>query len=142
MKNIKYVLTIILLIAAINPIVGNLYLPSLPSMQQTFKTTTHLVQLTIACFALGAAIVQPFYGLLSDALGRRKVLLTGLLIAVIGSLICFLASDIYVMLSGRLIQGMGIGCTLALSRAITRDRYSGIQLSKTSSAISITCLCS
>ena len=69
------------------------------------------------------------YGPVSDALGRKKVLLAGLLIAMLGLLmIIFLSHTFTGMVAGRFLQGLGTGCCAVLARASTRDRFNGPEL--------------
>ncbi|NMU52611.1 MFS transporter, partial [Vibrio parahaemolyticus] len=61
--------------------------------------------------------------------GRKRVLLTGLLIAMSGLLMIIFFSDTFTgMVMGRFLQGLGTGCCAVLARASTRDRFSGDEL--------------
>ncbi|MCX2683182.1 MFS transporter [Campylobacter sp. MIT 21-1685] len=66
-----------------------------------------LVGLLLGVYALMQMIFQVPFGALSDTIGRKKTLLLGLIIFIIGSLICSFADDIYTMLLGRALQGSG-----------------------------------
>lgn len=66
-----------------------------------------LVGLLIGSYALAQMLLQVPFGVLSDKIGRKKTLLLGLLIFIIGSLICIFAKDIYMMIFGRIVQGCG-----------------------------------
>ena len=66
-----------------------------------------LVGLIVGVYAISQMIFQVPFGALSDKIGRKKALTTGLLIFVVGSVICALASEIYTMLFGRFLQGVG-----------------------------------
>ncbi|MDR1007957.1 MAG: MFS transporter [Campylobacteraceae bacterium] len=61
----------------------------------------------IGVYAISQMIMQVPFGSLSDKVGRKKILFWGTIIFIIGSLLCFYASNIYALLLGRLIQGMG-----------------------------------
>lgn len=69
--------------------------------------TPELVGLIIGVYAISQMIFQLPFGALSDVVGRKRVMYAGLLIFVIGSLVCAVASDIYTMIAGRMMQGMG-----------------------------------
>jgi len=117
--------TIMTLIAVstINPLAMNIYLPSLAGMVAAFGTTTSKVQMTMSLYLAAVAITQIFIGPLSDRYGRRPVIVWGMLIFVLGSIICIAAPTIEMMFFGRIIQAAG-GCTgLILGRAIVRDLY-------------------
>lgn len=66
-----------------------------------------LLGLLIGSYALAQMLLQAPFGMLSDKIGRKKALFLGLLIFIIGSIFCALASDIYMMILGRFIQGAG-----------------------------------
>lgn len=66
-----------------------------------------LIGLIIGAYALTQAFFQLPFGRLSDKVGRKKALALGLVIFIIGSLVCALASDIYTMILGRVLQGVG-----------------------------------
>ena len=66
-----------------------------------------LVGLIVGVYAISQMIFQVPFGALSDKIGRKKALTIGLLIFVVGSIVCALASEIYTMLFGRFLQGVG-----------------------------------
>ena len=66
-----------------------------------------LIGLLIGLYALAQVLLQVPFGILSDKIGRKKTLLIGLLIFILGSLICSNTSDIYIMMLGRTLQGAG-----------------------------------
>ncbi len=69
--------------------------------------TTTLVGLVIGGYALTQMIFQIPFGLMSDKLGRKGTIITGLLLFAIGSIVCAISDDIYFMLLGRFLQGSG-----------------------------------
>lgn len=121
--------------------VGNagstLYLPALVTITHELATTSSLVKLSLSCYLLSFGLSQIIYGPLSDAFGRRKVLISGLVIFVIGSLIVASANAIPTFLFGRLIEGLGIGAANAVGYALIRDIYSGNELIRKLSYVSI-----
>lgn len=66
-----------------------------------------LVGIVIGGYALTQVIFQTPFGIMSDKLGRKGTIITGLLLFAIGSLICAVATDIYTLMLGRLLQGAG-----------------------------------
>ncbi|MEA3490726.1 MAG: MFS transporter [Campylobacterota bacterium] len=69
--------------------------------------TTFLAGLVVGGYALTQALFQVPFGLMSDKIGRKKTLLLGLLIFIVGSVICALSDNIYMLLIGRFLQGAG-----------------------------------
>lgn len=106
-----------------------LVFPSLPWIAKDFSITLDQAQLLVAVYLLGFGPSQFIYGPISDALGRKKILLIGLLIAMLGLSVIIIFSDSFqAMVLGRFLQGIGTGCCAVLARASTRDSYTGIQL--------------
>jgi Bcr/CflA subfamily drug resistance transporter len=89
-------------------------------MAADFRVDYALVNLSIAGFAGVAAVLQLIMGPLSDRYGRRPVLLTGLAIFVAASVGCALASDIWIFLGFRMLQG-AVVCAYAVSLAVIQD---------------------
>jgi DHA1 family 2-module integral membrane pump EmrD-like MFS transporter len=98
-----------------------LYLPSMPAMAKYFNTQMSTIQYTITTYTFGVAIGSFFSGYISDKLGRLKVVFPGLLISIVGSIICCIAFSPEMLLIGRFIQGIGLGGVSVVSRSIVRD---------------------
>ena len=94
-----------------------LYAESLPGY------TPALVGLAIGIYGLSQAIFQIPLGVLSDRLGRKPVIIGGLLVFAIGSAIAALAHSLWMIVIGRAIQGLGAvaGPTMALAADLTRE---------------------
>ena len=86
-----------------------------------------LAGLTIGAYAITQMIFQLPFGSLSDRFGRKFMIFVGLIIFIIGSLICAISTDIYTMLFGRLLQGCGaVGAvaTAMISDLVSEDKRS------------------
>lgn len=117
------------LIISIGQLSMGLVFPSLPWIAKDFSVSLEQAQLLVSVYLLGFGPSQFLYGPISDALGRKKVLLSGLLIAMAGLLmIIFFSHTFSAMVAGRFLQGLGTGCCAVLARASTRDRFSGPEL--------------
>lgn len=130
-------LSIILILSTIGFVATDIYLPSFPAIQTGLATSPSAVKLTLSFFLLFFALSQIFYGPLSDRYGRRKIAIFGLLLGVIGTLICCLAPHISMLIAGRIIQALGMGAGATLARAIMRDCFSGDDLAHHWSFVSI-----
>jgi MFS transporter, DHA1 family, multidrug resistance protein len=92
-------------------------------------------QYIISALFLGMAIGQLICGPLSDATGRKKILYAGILLFMLGSIICFFAASLGVMLLGRFIQGLGVSGPYVSAISIVRDQYSGRQMARVMSLV-------
>ena len=118
--------TLIVLLAAtsaLGPAAMQILLPALPVIKETFEVSTEVAQLTLSLSMLAIALGTLFFGPLSDKYGRKPVMLFGLSITITGSIFCFLANTIELLIAGRFIQAFGAAVGLVLARAIVRDVY-------------------
>ncbi|MCA3634582.1 MAG: multidrug effflux MFS transporter [Methylobacterium sp.] len=119
-------MTILLgLLTAIGPLSTDMYLPSLPSIQQHFGATTAQAQWTLSAYLLGFALGQVFYGPLSDRRGRKQVMLAGLALYAFANLASAMAPSLEVLIAARFLQGVGAAGPMVLARAIVRDLHEG-----------------
>jgi Bcr/CflA subfamily drug resistance transporter len=109
----------------------NMFLPSLTNIAREFQADYALVNLCIAGYAAVSCVLQLVMGPLSDRFGRRPVILAALLLFLVASLGCLLASNVRVFLTFRLMQA-AIAPAYAVSVAIIRDISAG---SKAASSI-------
>ena len=98
----------------------NMFLPSLSNIANEFQSDYSIVSLSIAGYLGITAVLQLVIGPMSDRFGRRPVVLYGLTIFILASLGCMLASNIWVFLIFRVMQGAIISGGV-LSYAIIRD---------------------
>lgn len=99
----------------------HMFIPALPDAARQLGSSSGQMQQTITVYIMGMALGQLIYGPMSDALGRRPVLLAGLSLYTVASLLAFIAPSTDMLIGARLLQALG-GCAgLALGRAIARD---------------------
>jgi DHA1 family bicyclomycin/chloramphenicol resistance-like MFS transporter len=113
------------LLTAIAPLATDMYLPALPEVAAELGTTASNVQLTLTGFLVGLAVGQLVIGPLSDAWGRRRLLLAGTVVCLVASIACVVAPTIGVLVVARFLQGFGGAAGIVLSRAMIVDRTTG-----------------
>lgn len=115
-------LWILVLLSAVSPLAMNMFVPSMPSIAADLDAPYASVQLGLSLFLAVTAVLQLVAGPLSDRVGRRPVIIGGLLIFLGGTAITIIATDVVFFLIGRVIQtSAAVG--MVLSRAIVRDVY-------------------
>lgn len=113
-------------------------LPAFSSISQTFHLSgarANDVQLVVLMFMLGFASMQLVFGVMADFLGRKKLLIIGLLIYILASYAVTLINDFHYLIIARFLQGVGLAAPRVLAQAIVRDVTSGRAMSKIMSFI-------
>ncbi|MGF1476785.1 MAG: multidrug effflux MFS transporter [Geminicoccaceae bacterium] len=93
------------------------------------------VQLVISMFILGMVAGELVFGPLSDAIGRKRAILIGIFIYVVGTLIAMSAGTLFELLAGRVVQGIGVSGPKIGSRALIRDQFEGDAMARITSLI-------
>lgn len=114
------------LMVATGPLSLTLYSPALPAIVTGLGTDDAGGKLTMSAYFAAFALAQLICGPLSDRFGRRWVGIGFFAIYVIGSLVGALAPTLEVLLLGRVMQGFGVSAGVALSRAMVRDQFVGM----------------
>ncbi|AZC25459.1 MULTISPECIES: MFS transporter [Pseudomonas] len=99
-------------------------LPSFPALAERFQTSSADIALSVSLFAIGLSFSLLVVGPLSDSLGRKKLLLAGMSVAIAGAAGCIMASEYPWFLFFRVIQAIGCGC-FVLSQALVQDLFVG-----------------
>jgi DHA1 family bicyclomycin/chloramphenicol resistance-like MFS transporter len=124
-------------LAMVSPFSIDTFYPSFPAISQEFSLSIWQIQQSITVYMVPFALMTLVQGPLSDALGRRPVVLGGLLIYSFASIACVFAPSFAVLLAFRAVQGMSAGVGMAVGRAIVRDLHEGPQAQKLMSAITM-----
>ncbi|MBM9466372.1 multidrug effflux MFS transporter [Nakamurella leprariae] len=115
---------------AVAPFTIDLYLAAFPQITSDLRTEPAAVQLTLTTTLAGLAVGQLIIGSLSDALGRRRPLIAGLVLYVLVSLAVALVSSVALLAVLRFLQGFAAAAGTVLVMAMVRDRYSGVRMGK------------
>lgn len=121
----------------LSPFSIDTFFPSFRSMQSDFNITALQMQQTLTFYLLPYAVMSLFHGPLSDALGRRPVVLAGLALYAAASLACSLSPSFGSLIAFRMMQGVSAGTGMVVSRAVVRDRYEGVVAQRIMSVITM-----
>ena len=112
---------LLVLITMTSTLAMHMFVPALPYAGHELTASSSLMQMTISLYIIGLAVGQLFYGPLSDAYGRRPMLMFGLALYTLAGFVAMCAGGVHQLIVARLFQALG-GCAgLALGRAIVRD---------------------
>jgi MFS transporter, DHA1 family, multidrug resistance protein len=106
-------------------------LPAFPQIAADLGLSdVNRAQLVITIFILGTGLGQLFTGPLSDALGRKPVILGGLLLFMAGCVLAIYAKSLTLLLLARFVQGIGVSAPRTVTIAMVRDLYAGRRMAR------------
>src|SRR6478736_9894517 len=111
---------------AFGPLSMDLYLPAFPELAADLHASQAAVQLTLTADVIGLVVGQLVLGPLSDARGRRRLLIGSTLVCAIASVLCALAPSVGWLTVWRFLQGASGGGGIVLARAVAADVASGV----------------
>jgi len=111
-------------LSMLGPFSIDAYLPAFPQIMANLHASSIEVQQTLTAYMLAFAGMVLWHGALSDAFGRRNVILVALVVFAIGTFGCAAASTVHYLWVFRIMQGVSAGAGVVVGRAIIRDLYS------------------
>jgi DHA1 family bicyclomycin/chloramphenicol resistance-like MFS transporter len=115
---------------ALGPLTIDMYLPAFPALAGELGASDSQTQLTLTGMLAGLALGQLLIGPLSDAFGRKRPLVLGLLTHAAASLLAALAPSISVLAGVRVLQGLAGAAISVVAMAIVRDLFSGYAVAR------------
>ena len=115
---------------AFGPLSMDLYLPAFPELAADLGASQAAVQLTLTADVIGLVVGQLVLGPLSDARGRRRLLIGSTLVCAIASVLCALAPSVGWLTVWRFLQGASGGGGIVLARAVAADIASGVEAAR------------
>lgn len=112
-------------LAMMGPFSIDTYLPAFPNIALTLHASSIEVQQTLTVYMLAFAVMILVHGALSDAFGRRNIILGSLAVFAIASLGCAASHSVGYLWAFRILQGVSSGAGIVIGRAIIRDLYEG-----------------
>ena len=113
------------------------YLPAFTGIGTALGASPVEMQQTLSAYLFGFALMNLFHGALSDSLGRRPVVLTGLLVFSLASAGCALSQHVGALVFFRALQGMSSGAGIVVSRAVIRDMFPPADAQRVMSQVTI-----
>ncbi|MHC5306270.1 MFS transporter [Bartonella sp. LJL80] len=107
-----------------------LYSPALIGISRTFHISAAVAGQTVSVYFFGFAVGVVFFGIACDRFGRRKTMLAGLTVYVLGAVVALLAKDFSVFLLARIVSAFGAAVASVATQTIMRDVYRGEKLAR------------
>jgi len=123
-------LALIILLAAFPALSTDMYLPAIPTLQSQWGISLAQANLSLVAFFACFSFFLLVHGPLSDRVGRRPVLLGGVLLYIVGSFACGMAGSISFLVAARMVQAAGAAAAAFLSLALAKDFYEGNERQK------------
>ena len=124
-------------LAMLGPFSVDTYLPAFPNIEQSLGTDLIGVQQTLTAYMFAFAVMILWHGALSDAFGRRNIILASLAVFAIGTLGCAASHSIEYLWAFRVLQGVSAGAGVVVGRAIIRDLYADAEAAKLLSLVTM-----
>lgn len=128
---------VLAMLSMIGPFSIDTPFPAFPDMGRDLGVSTHELQLVVSVYLASFAAMSVFHGPLSDALGRRPVMVVSIAVYVVGSVGCALAPSLGWLLVCRAVQGVSAGGATIISRTVIRDLFEGPTAQRLMSRVAI-----
>ncbi len=126
-RNTRGIALLLACLSALGPFSIDTYLPSFPDIALKLNATTLEVQQTLSVYLFSFAAMTLWHGAIVDRFGRRRVILSALVLFGLASAGCTLATSIEQLWFWRAMQGITAGAGIVISRAIVRDLFDGAE---------------
>ncbi|WP_417671946.1 multidrug effflux MFS transporter [Roseibium sp.] len=121
---------------ALNALALDVMLPALPEIGAALNIENENDrQQVLVAYLLGFGGAQLFYGPISDSIGRRGILLGGLVVYALASVGSLLSDTLDQLLIARFVQGVGCAATRVIAVSVVRDCFTGRQMGKVMSLV-------
>jgi DHA1 family bicyclomycin/chloramphenicol resistance-like MFS transporter len=124
-------------LAMLGPFSIDTYLPAFPAIEASLQTDLIGVQQTLTAYMFAFAVMILWHGALSDAFGRRNIILVSLAVFAVASLGCAASHSIEYLWAFRVLQGISAGAGVVVGRAIIRDVYDDVAATKLLSVVTM-----
>jgi DHA1 family bicyclomycin/chloramphenicol resistance-like MFS transporter len=112
-------------LSMVSPFSIDTFFPAFHAMQKALQVEAWQLQQVLTAYMIPFAFAALVHGPLSDALGRRPVMIWGMALYTVGSIACTFAPNYMSLIAARALQGMTAGVGVVVGRAVVRDLYEG-----------------
>lgn len=109
--------------SALSILSGVAYVPSFPAMAEEFAVPIADIQATLTVYFLALAGGQIIIGPMSDHMGRRPIMIAGLMVSTLGAIACAFAPSIELVMLARILQALGSCAGFVVTRAVIREIF-------------------
>ncbi|HAZ54797.1 MAG TPA: multidrug transporter EmrD, partial [Franconibacter helveticus] len=133
----RHLLMMLILLVAVGQMAQTIYIPAIADIAREMNVREGAVQSVMAAYLLTYGASQLVYGPISDRIGRRPVILAGMLIFILATVIALLSRNLPVLIIAGSLQGMGTGVAGVMARTLPRDLYEGPALRHANSLLNM-----
>src|SRR3954452_5689224 len=112
-------------LSMVSPFSIDTFFPAFHAMERALHVTALQLQQVLTAYMVPFAFASLVHGPLSDAVGRRPVMIWGMVLYTLGSVACTLAPNYGALIAARILQGATAGVGVVIGRAVVRDLYHG-----------------
>lgn len=127
LENFNLLLMLVALVA-VGQMTQTIYVPVIAEIAKYFGEPSGSIQQVMAAYLFSYGFSQLLYGPLSDQIGRRPVILAGLVIFLISTIVAIFAPSLNMLIVASGLQGLGTGVAGVMARTMPRDLYKGTAL--------------
>ncbi|GAA5134810.1 multidrug effflux MFS transporter [Alloalcanivorax gelatiniphagus] len=128
---------VLAMLSMIGPFSIDTPFPAFAQMGEALDVTSGELQLVVTAYILAFAVMSLLYGPLSDAIGRKPVIIGSLLAYAVASAACAFAPTLEWLLVGRVVQGLAAGGSTIVSRTVIRDLFEGREAQRMMSQVAV-----
>lgn len=121
----------------VGPFTIDTMFPAFTQMSADLGVGNTALQQVVSSYLIAFAAMSLFHGPISDAVGRKPVIVVGSLVFIAASVLCALAPSLQWLIVGRLLQGASAGAGQIISRAMVPDLFGGFRAQRVMSHIAM-----